>query len=140
MAPPPEHDWREGRAMIVRSRLDTGEDTYASMADQLGDLKALAGTLLVALSRAACLQVWADGKSFLNPPDAKARPPAPDPAPGPSTLALDVVTAIMLREADQTAILTGAPSWLRRDRSAPRSGPRVLWGRATGATDDVPPV
>ena len=130
--------------MIVRYELDAGDDTYAtvpaSMADQVGDMDALAQALLVAVPRAACIQVWAGGKTFLDPPDAEARPPWPDPSPKPSDLVLDIATAITLTEADETAILTGAPSWLRRNRCTPRSGPRTLRGHATGTTCDTPPV
>jgi hypothetical protein len=130
--------------VIVRYELDNGDDTYAtvpaSMADQIGDMRALTDALLVAIPRAACIQVWADGKSFLDPPDAEARSPQPDPAPTPSDLVLDVATAIMLTEADRTAPMAGAPAWLTRSRSTPRLGPQVLRGRATGATGNVPPV
>jgi hypothetical protein len=125
--------------MIVRYELDDGRDTYAtvpaSMADQIGDYSALADALLAAVPGAVCIQVWADGRNFLDPPDAEARPPRPDPASTPSGLVLDVATAIRLTEADQTALLAGAPSWLIRGRCTPRSG--VLRGRAIGIT---PPV
>jgi hypothetical protein len=131
--------------MIVRYQLDDGTDAYAtvpaSMANQVGDMQQLANALLVAIPNAACIQVWTDGKSFLDPPDAVARPPKAHPAPEPSTLVLDVATAIMLTaEADQTALLAGAPAWLTRSHCTPRLGPQVLRGRATGATGNVPPV
>jgi hypothetical protein len=130
--------------VIVRYELDDGGDTYAtvpaSVADQIGDMQALADALLVAIPRAVCIQVWADGRSFLDPPDAEARSPRPDPAPAPSALVLDVATAIMLTEADRTAPLAGAPAWLTRSHCTPRLGPQVLRGRAAGATGTTPPV
>jgi hypothetical protein len=130
--------------MIVRYELDDGRDTYAtvpaSMADQIGDMKALADALLVALRGAVRIQVWANGKSFLDPPDAEARSPRPDPAPAPSDLVMDVATAIRLAEAAQTARPAGAPAWLTGPRPTPGRGPHARRGPATGATGNVPPV
>jgi hypothetical protein len=124
--------------MIVRYELDNGDDAYATvparMADQIGNLKELAEGLLSAVPRAACVQVWADGRSFLDAPDAEARPAQPDPAPTPSDLVLDVATAIMLTK-EQASAQTGAPPWLTRNRCPQR--PEVPRGRATGNT---PPV
>lgn len=119
--------------MIVRYELDTGRHACATVparqADQLGNLDIFAWNLLEAVPGAACIQVWANGRSVLDAPDAEARPPQPEGTPPPSRLVLDVATAIMLTEADQTALLTGAPPWLTRGRCSPR--PTVLRGRPT---------
>jgi hypothetical protein len=93
--------------VIVRYELDNGAETYATVpariADQIGSLNEFAQGLLSVVPRAACIQVWADGRSFTARPDVEARPPKTAVVPRPSDLVVDVATAFMLTAAGQTA-------------------------------------
>jgi hypothetical protein len=107
------------------------------VAEQFSDLDDLARGLLEIIPSAARIQVWADGKTFMDPPDAEARPPKPEPAATPNDLIIDLATAIMLTQAEQAAnTQTGPPPWLTRHRACVPTRD-VLRGRATGKT---PPV
>jgi hypothetical protein len=127
--------------VIVRYELDNGADTYvavpATMAEQITVLDGLAQGLLSLVPRATRIQVWADGRSFLDAPDATARPPQPEDVSEPDDLFLDVATAILLAQ-DQPNAQTGAPSWLTREAGCMPVRPDVLRGRA--ARSNTPPV
>ncbi|ONH24965.1 hypothetical protein [Pseudofrankia asymbiotica] len=119
--------------MIVRYELGNGTDTYASvparMADQVGNPQVLAWCLLDVLPGAACIEIWVNGRSFRDKPDAVARPPKAENVPSPTELVLDIATAILLA-SDHADTQTGAPAWLTRGRASVPTRD-VLRGRAT---------
>ena len=137
--------------MIVRWELRDGRNATASvparMADQVGNPQILAWCLLEAVPRAACIEIWVNGRSREDKPDAVARPPKAENAPQPNDLVMDIATAIMLMASSQPADphdgsahpQTGAPPWLTRSRCTPRPAPQGLRGRAHG-DPNRPPV
>ena len=123
--------------MIVRYQGHDERDTFvpvpADMVEQVGNLTDLAEGLLSLIPGAARIQVWADGGSFMDAPDAEARLPVPDRATAPTDLVIDIATAVMLTQADHaTNPQTGAPPWLTRGAACMPSRREVLRGRATG--------
>ncbi|MBL7494152.1 hypothetical protein I6A60_13525 [Frankia sp. AgB1.9] len=127
--------------MIVRYELDGGGDTFATvparLAERIGDVTEMARGLLVAIPGAARIQIWSDGRSFSDEPDADARAPLADP-PIPGNLVLDVATAVIVLADIGHTIPTGPPAWLRRERGGTAPAPEVPQGRATRGP--LPPV
>ena len=103
------------------------------------DLDAFARSLYVMLPSVGKIQVWSDGRSFLDAPDVEVNQPSTESVTDePSDLVVDVATAILLTRAEQVAnSQTGAPPWLTR-RPACVPSDDDLRGRAVRG--NTPPV
>ncbi|ADP79672.1 hypothetical protein FraEuI1c_1614 [Pseudofrankia inefficax] len=127
--------------MIVRCELDGGSDRSATVpariAERIGDVGEMARGLLVAIPGAARIQIWSDGRSFGDEPNADVRAPLADP-PRPSNLVLDVATAVIVLADIARTIPTGPPPWLNRGQGRAAAAPGVPRGRATRGP--LPPV
>jgi hypothetical protein len=128
--------------MIVRYELDHGGNTYATVpariAEKIGDVGEMARGLLVAIPGATRVQIWSDGRSFSDTPDADYTAPLADP-PKPSNFVIDVATAVLLLADEATHHEAGPPSWLKREqRRLAETTPGVPRGRATRGP--LPPV